>query len=98
MENILITIIYCLTFFISVKYILTKHKDLFLENNNSDNEEEIKNLCDEITMLKSLYNKTKETIRKVVKKLPFNGEEWIQEYIREDIKENYNMTEEELNN
>jgi len=99
MENILITLIYCLTFFISIKYILTKHKDLFIDYKENETEEQYKNICDELTMLKSVYNKTKEQIKNIVRKLPFNGETWIQEFIKEDIDEHLkNWEEPEENN
>ena len=57
---------------------------------NTDGED-IKNIYDEIAMLKGLYKKTKDSLKQIVKKLPFKGEEWMQEYIREEINENYNM-------
>jgi len=57
----------------------------------------IKNIYDEITMLKSLYKKQNETIKHILKKIPFKGEEWMQEYIREEINENYNMNLDAIN-
>ena len=64
------------------------------EENKKEEElqEQLKNICDELTMLKSLYKKNEETIKQIVKKLPFNGEEWIQEFIREEIEKNYNLS------
>mgnify|MGYP003334949724 CR=1 FL=1 len=50
-----------------------------------DTERKIKDLYDEITMLKSYITKHKESLRNIVRKLPFKGEEWMQEYIREDV-------------
>ena len=61
-----------------------KHKRV-TEVYSLDTERKIKNLCDEITTLKSYITKHKESLRNIVRKLPFKGEEWMQEYIREDV-------------
>lgn len=60
----------------------TKH---ITEVYSLDTERKLKDLCDEITMLKSYITKHKESLRNIVRKLPFKGEEWMQEYIREDV-------------
>jgi hypothetical protein len=94
MENIVISLIYSFTFIYLSKYILSKHKDLFMENNNNEElEEQFKSICEEITQMKSLFIKSNETIKRIVKKLPFNGEEWIQEFIREEINKNMESME-----
>jgi hypothetical protein len=49
-------------------------------------------------MLKSLYIKNKNTIKNIIKKLPFTGEGWMQEFIREEWHENYKLDEDETYN
>ena len=50
-------------------------------------EEELDFAFEEITMLKSLHRKNREAIRNIIRKLPFNGEEWMREFIFEDIQD-----------
>ena len=62
-----------------------------------ERQEQIRNLCDDLTQMKSLYKKSNDTIKQIVKKLPFKGEEWMQDYIRDEINENYGMNLENIN-
>jgi len=50
-------------------------------------QEEFCSLCEELTQIKALYKKHHTVLRNVVRSLPFKGEEWRQEFIREDIDE-----------
>jgi hypothetical protein len=77
------TIIYMIK---NIKFKKVEHKS----NNNKD----IKTLFDELNTLKGIQHKTKDTLRNIVRKLPFKGEEWMQEFIREDVDESIRRYEE----
>jgi hypothetical protein len=44
-------------------------------------------ITDELTLLKEQHRKVWSILRKIVKKLPFTGEEWMQEFVREEFDE-----------
>ena len=68
-----------------IKTILYKKE----ENKYNDffESEEHMNLINEIQLLKSLHLKNKNGIKNIIKRLPFKGEEWEQEFVREELDE-----------
>jgi len=82
MENIFITLIYSCVFIFSLKYILHNHKDLFIENKKTEEEKAIEK---SVEIIINQIKKMKETIKNIAKKIPFTGEEWQQEIVKEDI-------------
>ena len=68
-----------------LKTIFIKNKEL--ENNNFIESEEYINIINEIQLLKSLHLKNKNGIKNIIKRLPFKGDEWEQEFIREELDE-----------
>ena len=102
MEKIIITLINCiftnLIFYnfimlinnCSHKYFEYKKLENKNENENSNMTlEDYENICKEITLLKSLHWINKRAIKNIIKRLPFQGEEWEQEFVKEEIEENY---------
>lgn len=101
MEKIIITLIkgwltYCV--FIELFNLINSCSHKYfeikkLENKTENNEnefmtiEDYENICKEITLLKSLHWKNKRGIKNIIKRLPFKGEEWEQEFIREELEE-----------
>jgi HD superfamily phosphohydrolase len=90
--------IFVFLFFIGLNYLIKIIKYKKLENKprkyNNKNTEDIKTLFDELNTLKGIQHKTKDTLRNIVRKLPFKGEDWIQEFIREDVDDNLRRYEE----
>ena len=99
MDKVNILLIGLLSFTIYKLHEQNKDLLMFINRMHPDVEDvdNIKNIYDEITMLKSLHKKTNDSLKQIVKKLPFKGEEWMQEYIREEINENYNMDFDAIN-
>lgn len=81
MENFLISIVYSITFFISLKYILTHHKDIFKQ----EQERNIPELEEQIHCLNIKIKKHSDLIKKIADKIPFTGEDWQQEIVQEKL-------------
>ena len=102
MELTLSTIIVCVTVYMTTRYIVDNYKteiyevaeeveddvveDAECEVLGSDNID-ITPITDELTLLKEQHRKVWTILRKIVKKLPFTGEEWMQEFVREEFDE-----------
>ena len=102
MELTLSTIIVCVTVYMTTRYIVDNYKteiyevaeeveddaveDAECEILGSDNID-ITPITDELTMLKEHNRKVWSILRKIVRKLPFTGEEWMQEFAREEFDE-----------
>jgi len=102
MELTLATLIVCVTVYMTTRYIVDNYKQVEYEVAEEVEEEEIEDvdcelisidniditpISDELTILKERHQKVWSILRKIVKKLPFTGEEWMQEFVREEVDE-----------
>lgn len=102
MELTLATLIVCVTVYMTTRYIVDNYKQVEYEVAEDVEEEEIEDvdcelisidniditpISDELTILKERHQKVWSILRKIVKKLPFTGEEWMQEFVREEVDE-----------
>jgi hypothetical protein len=102
MELTLITLIACITVYVTTRYIVDNYKDSEYEVAEEVEDEEIEEvecevlgsdniditpITDELALLKERHRKVWAILRKIVKKLPFTGEEWMQEFVREEFDE-----------
>ena len=99
MEKIIITLINCIftnlifyNFLTLINNCSHKYFEFKKLENKNENEkyislDEFENICKEITLLKSLHLLNKRAIKNIIKRLPFKGEEWEQEFIKEELDE-----------
>lgn len=102
MELIIVTTIVCVTVYMTTKYIVDNYKTEIYEVVEEVEDDAVEDaeckvldidniditpITDELTMLKEHDRKVWLILRKIVKKLPFTGEEWMQEFVREEFDE-----------
>lgn len=93
MDVILLCFMNWCAVFILIKYILKPKK----QQVHTLTKKEYINLCEELTILNSKYNKVYSTIKHIIKRIPFKGEEWEHEYVLEAIDEVMATYNEECN-
>lgn len=95
MEKTIITLITCwFTYcvFMELFNLINNLKCYFIEFTKVDNNkymtlDDYDHVCKEITLLKSLHLMNKRAIRNIIRRLPFKGEAWEQEFINEELEE-----------